>query len=127
VLFRSGVCVSVKNGLFALACSLRCLMNASRLALYCCPRLALHGLHEGTMLSRSALPSGFLSHSIRWSASVAMPPHQWHAGLPARSWALAALYAGSDVRLGMSGWLLVCAYPTQLARPYIGALPTVCV
>jgi len=55
------------------------------------------------MLFMSVLPSGFLSHSMRWSASVAMPPHQWQGGCPARSCARAALYAGSDVRLGMSG------------------------
>jgi hypothetical protein len=61
------------------------------------------------MLLRSVLPSGFLSHSMRWSASVAIPPHQWHAGLCASSCARAALYAGSDVLRGMSGLLLVCA------------------
>jgi hypothetical protein len=61
------------------------------------------------MLFRSVLPSGFLSHSMRWSASVAVFPHQWHAGLPASSCALAALYAGSEVLRGMSGFLLVCA------------------
>jgi hypothetical protein len=61
------------------------------------------------MLFMSVLPSGFLSHSIRWSASVAVPPHQWHAGLPCSSCWRAALYAGSDVLRGMSGLLLVCA------------------
>jgi hypothetical protein len=38
-----------------------------------------------------------------------VPPHQWQAGLPASSCALAALYAGSEVLRGMSGFLLVCA------------------
>jgi hypothetical protein len=89
VLFRSGGVLVAKNDLLVLlvlvACSRRCLMSASRLALYCWPRLALHGLHEGTMLLRSVFPSGFLSHSIRWSASVAVPPHQWHGGLCASS------------------------------------------
>jgi len=75
------------------------------------------------MLFMSVLPSGFLSHSIRWSASVAVPPHQWHAGLPAKSCALAALYAGLLVRLGMSGWSPLCvAYPTG-ATPQ-GVLPS---
>jgi hypothetical protein len=77
--------------LVLVACSLRCFTSASRLALYIWPRLALHGLQEGTMLFRSVLPSGFLSHSMRWSASVAMPPHQWHGGLCASSCWRAAL------------------------------------
>jgi hypothetical protein len=104
--------VASKNGLWVLvllACSRRALIKASRLALYNWPLRALQGLHEGTMLFMSALPSGLRSCSMRWSASVAVPPHQWHGGLPARSCCLAARYAGSDVLRGIVGWSPVFA------------------
>jgi hypothetical protein len=57
---------------------------------------------------------------------VAVPPHQWHAGLPCRSWARAALYAGSEVRLGMVGLVSFVGSLVIYWRALSG-LPSVCV
>ena len=103
-------------------CSRFCFTIASLRALYACPRLALQGLQEGTMLFMSAVPSGLRSCSMMWSASVAMPPHQWQAGLPASSWALAALYAGSDVLRGMVGFTFVCVVLLTALFDVVGLL-----
>ena len=60
------------------------------------PRLALHGLHAGTRLSRSSLPPA--TCGTRWSASVAaFVWHQWQVGLSASSCLRLRLYVGSFV------------------------------
>jgi hypothetical protein len=68
-------------------CAWRC---AVLLFTYSAPRLLLHVLHEGTRLSVLSSPPA--SCSIRWSACVAMPPHQWQGGLPSRMAALFVRY-----------------------------------
>ena len=60
------------------------------------PRLELHGLHDGTRLFSIPPPS---TCAIRWSASVATPPHQWHCGFSCSSKRLAFAYSLSLVVL----------------------------
>ena len=65
------------------------------------------------------------SCSMRWSASVAGCPHQWHGGLLASSCVLAALYCGVRCLLAIVGCLLsvVGVYPIAL-HPYQGVRAT---
>ena len=54
------------------------------------PRLLLQVRHEGTRFDVLSSPPA--SCSMRWSACVAMPPHQWQGGLPSRMAALFVRY-----------------------------------
>jgi hypothetical protein len=122
VLFRSVFASRPKNACSRFFC--RC---ASRVSLYFCPRRLLQGLQAGTRLSIESLPPA--SCSMRWSASVAGCPHQWHGGLCASSWRLAWLYWGVRFLLVMSGFLLCveCSCLPPTGAPPRGGLPSLCV